>query len=264
LKLDYSYNTPNVADNNGNVKSQTITVPTVGQNPGFTATQNYTYDSVNRLKSASETISGNQSWKQTFLYDRFGNRNFDTNNTTTLGNCQTAVCNPTIDISKNRFTTAQGYTYDLSGNIITDAEGRTFTYDAENKQKEVRDAQNQVIGQYFYDGDGRRVKKVSTTETVIFVYDTEGKLVAEYANQLSPTPQVSYLTTDALGSPRIKTDVNGNVISREEEVNLLKTIIQQKEIHIFIRQIKTEIRKQARIIFMLNPNKKKVDFQINE
>ena len=48
------------------------------------------------------------------------------------------------------------------------------------------------------------------------MYDTEGKLVAEYANQLSPTPQVSYLTTDALGSPRIKTDANGNVISRND------------------------------------------------
>jgi RHS repeat-associated protein len=104
----------------------------------------------------------------------------------------------------------------LSGNIITDAQGRKFDYDAENKQKEVRNAQNQVIGQYFYDGDGRRVKKLSTTETVIFVYDAEGKLVAEYANQLSPTPQVSYLTTDALGSPRIKTDANGNVISRND------------------------------------------------
>ena len=216
LKLDYSYNTPNVADNSGNVKSQTITVPTVGTNQGFTATQNYTYDSVNRLKSAAETISGNQSWKQTFVYDRFGNRNFDAANTTTLGSCQAAVCNPAVDAANNRFTTAQGYQYDLSGNIITDAQGRSFTYDAENKQKEVRDAQNQVIGQYFYDGDGRRVKKLSTTETVIFVYDTEGKLVAEYANQLSPTPQVSYLTTDALGSPRIKTDANGNVISRND------------------------------------------------
>jgi len=31
LKLDYSYNTPNVADNNGNVKSQTITLQRLEQ-----------------------------------------------------------------------------------------------------------------------------------------------------------------------------------------------------------------------------------------
>ena len=41
LKLNYDYGT---TDNNGNVKSQTITVPTVGANQGFTAIQTYTYD----------------------------------------------------------------------------------------------------------------------------------------------------------------------------------------------------------------------------
>lgn len=45
LKLNYS---DGAANNNGNVLSQTITVLTVGSNPGFTAVQNYTYDSLNR------------------------------------------------------------------------------------------------------------------------------------------------------------------------------------------------------------------------
>src|SRR5690606_22646364 len=38
LKLEYNYGT---TENNGNVLSQTITVPTVGSNPGFTAAQTY-------------------------------------------------------------------------------------------------------------------------------------------------------------------------------------------------------------------------------
>ncbi|MFN0140407.1 MAG: hypothetical protein ACKVQW_10035 [Pyrinomonadaceae bacterium] len=59
LKLDYTYNTPNAADNNGNVLSQTITVPTVGANAGFTAVQSYTYDSLNRLRSATENVTPN-------------------------------------------------------------------------------------------------------------------------------------------------------------------------------------------------------------
>jgi len=54
LKLNYDYGTN---DNNGNVLSQTITVPAVGQIPGFTAVQNYSYDSLNRLKSAVENIT---------------------------------------------------------------------------------------------------------------------------------------------------------------------------------------------------------------
>ena len=172
LKLDFTYNTPNVADNNGNVLSQTITVPTVGTNQGFTATQTYTYDSLNRLKSAAETISS-QTWKQTFLYDRYGNRNFDTANTTTLGSCPAAHCNPTIDAANNRFTSGQGYTYDLAGNVISDAQGRVFTYDGENKQTLVKDVNNVTIGEYYYDGDGKRVKKYifSTQETTVFVYD---------------------------------------------------------------------------------------------
>lgn len=44
----------------------------------------YEYDSLNRLKDATETISSNQTWKQTFTYDCYGNRNFDERETITL------------------------------------------------------------------------------------------------------------------------------------------------------------------------------------
>ncbi len=63
LKLNYDYGQ---ANNNGNVLSQQITVPTTGNAAGFTATQTYAYDSLNRLKSAQEVIGGGQSWKQSF------------------------------------------------------------------------------------------------------------------------------------------------------------------------------------------------------
>ncbi len=195
-------------------------MPTVGSSNGFTAVQTYNYDSLNRLKSATETISGSQSWKQTFTFDRYGNRRFDPNNTTTLGSCPANQCNPTIDAANNRFTTGQGYTFDLTGNLITDAQGRSFTFDGENKQTKVTSG-GQTVGEYFYDGDGKRVKKKvyaggALTEETIFVYDAVGKLVAEYSNQTSQTPQVSYLTSDNLGSPRITTDANGQVLSRRD------------------------------------------------
>jgi len=54
---DGIYLSATAAVNNGNVTKQTITVPTVGQTPGFTAVQDYTYDSLNRLKSAVENIT---------------------------------------------------------------------------------------------------------------------------------------------------------------------------------------------------------------
>jgi RHS repeat-associated protein len=218
LKLNFDYGG---SDNNGNVKSQTITVPTSGANQGFVATQNYTYDSLNRLKSAVENINGNQtpSWKQTFTFDRYGNRRFDTanGNTTTLPvNCIVAVCNPTIDPATNKLI---GYQFDSSGNTKVDANGQTFIYDAENKQVQVSNS-NGIVGQYFYDGDGKRIKKVvpSTGETSIFIYDASGKMVAEYSTQVASQQdaKVSYLTSDHLGSPRINTDANGQVIARHD------------------------------------------------
>ena len=58
-----------------------------------------------------------------------------------------------INANTNRFTTGQDYVYDFNGNLIQDAQGRQFIFNGDNKQTEVRDAQNQPIGQYFYDGE---------------------------------------------------------------------------------------------------------------
>jgi len=195
-------------------------VPTVGSNNGFTAIQNYAYDSLNRLQSAEEVIDSQTSWKQTFTFDRYGNRNFDEANTTMPTSfAYPNITNPTVSASNNRFASGQDYSYDLSGNTTTDATGQTFIYDAENKQVEVSDS-NGVIGQYWYDGDGKRIKKYvpATSETTVFVYDSLGRSVAEYSTIVA-SPQnakVSYLTNDHLGSPRINTDANGAVTARHD------------------------------------------------
>ena len=109
--------------------------------------------------------------------------------------------------------------FDSGGNTTKDASGNTFIYDAENKQIEVKNSSNVTIGQYWYDGDGKRIKKYvpATGETTIFVYDASGKMVAEYSTIVETTnPQVSYLTNDHLGSPRIITNENGAVTSRRD------------------------------------------------
>ncbi|MFN0139117.1 MAG: RHS repeat domain-containing protein, partial [Pyrinomonadaceae bacterium] len=219
LKLNYAYNTNGNADNNGNVLSQTITVPTVGANQGFIATQTYTYDSLNRIKDVVELIGTTETWRETFLYDRYGNRTFDTtaNRTTTIpAGCSTAVCNPSVDPATNKLI---GYQFDNAGNTKVDANGQTFIYDAENKQVQVNNAQG-IVGQYFYNGDGQRIKKLvpSTGETTVFVYDASNRVVAEYSTIVEPqaTAKISYLTSDHLGSPRINTDGVGQVNSRRD------------------------------------------------
>ncbi|MBS1795885.1 MAG: hypothetical protein JSS81_18670 [Acidobacteria bacterium] len=80
-----------------------------------------------------------------------------------------------------------------------------------------------TIGKYWYDGDGKRVKKIglrnNQPEETIFVYDESGKMAAEYSTQPAPTPEVSYLTNDNLGTPRINTDENEAVTAKQAAKN---------------------------------------------
>jgi RHS repeat-associated protein len=130
------------------------------------------------------------------------------------------LTNPAFDASNNRMASGQNWTYDSAGNVTDDPEGRTFIYDAENKQIEVRDSQQNIIGQYRYDGDGKRVKKIvpGTGEVTVFVYDVASKLIGEYSTIVASVEdaKVAYLTADHLGSPRILTDQLGQVISRRD------------------------------------------------
>ena len=158
----------------------------------------------------------------------YGNLNFDTSQSTTLGSCSAAVCNPAVNTANNRLL---GYSFDNAGNTTVDAEGRQFTYDAENKQTLVMDASNITIGQYYYDGDGKRVRKTSNQENIVFVYDAAGKLIEEYSGSTFQTAYVhagsrlltvetpwaiDYLTHDHLGTPRIVVHWNGTITARHD------------------------------------------------
>ncbi|HEU4510625.1 MAG TPA: RHS repeat-associated core domain-containing protein, partial [Pyrinomonadaceae bacterium] len=214
-RLDYSYGTTN---NNGNVQSQTITLP-----GGTTLTQNYGYDQLNRLTSAQEFNGGTLTWKQGFIYSdvngqnqRYGNRRIDVSNTTPglVGD------NPMFDAATNRVSPQVGeqYSFDLAGNMTKDKAGHEFVYDAENRQISYNGGDPASGGaSYIYDGDGRRVKKLSSAGTFTYIYNMVGQVVAEYTdNPMSSGNATSYLTLDQLGTPRVITKEDGSVIGRHD------------------------------------------------
>ena len=227
LKLDYTYgvivgSTLDTSKNNGNVQSQTITVA------GLTLSQSYTYDELNRLKSATELNGANPSWKQTYDYDRFGNRTFNTIGTnTTLPVITTQnqdVTNPAVSAANNQIS-ASGYAYDAAGNLKCSSDRPCvsgtayYLYTAENRIKTAGGGSAAGGTSYFYDGDGRRVKKVvggATTTTTVFVYDVSGRLIAEYSDATPTTNGTQYLTADNLGTPRLITDKDGAVRGRHD------------------------------------------------
>jgi RHS repeat-associated protein len=199
--------------NTGNIARQTISVS--GLASPFT--QTYRYDSLYRITEARETNGSNQTWVQNFGYDRYGNR---TSLSQDVGGQQLvidSVNRPQVNSLTNRFQANQGYSYDAGGNLIADAQGRQFIFNGDNKQVEVRDSQNGVLGKYLYDGGGKRVKKITASEVTVFVYDAFGKLIAEMSSAPAPaSPTVRYSATDPLGSPRVITDSRGQVISRRD------------------------------------------------
>jgi RHS repeat-associated protein len=221
MKLNYEYG---ITANNGNVLKQVIEIPTIGLATGFTATQHYEYDQLNRLTGAQEvngTSSAWQSsgtlWQQKFSYDRFGNRAVDTANTTST----MIGPNPQISTTSNRITPrtspAEYYEYDGVGNLKKGQGGDNLAYDAENKLVQYQGGATQSGGAgYFYDGDGNRVKKTTPSQTTTFVYNINGQLVAEYTTSTPENNGTCYLTSDTLGTPRVITKADGGVKYRHD------------------------------------------------
>ena len=63
------------------------------------------------------------------------------------------VSGAAVEAGGDRLSTTDDYAFDNSGNTTGDAEGRTFVYDAENKQVEVKNSGDQTIGKYRYDSE---------------------------------------------------------------------------------------------------------------
>ena len=228
LKLDFTYglvvnNTLDTTKNNGNIESQSIVVS------GLTLKQTYTYDELNRLKSAHEKNGSTDVWKQTYKYDRFGNRRFDRINTTlpVIPTDNDPTTNPTISEANNRITSS-GYRYDNAGNLECDPlhpcgpgspSAPYYDYDADNKMKTALGGSANGGSTYLYDGEGRRVKKIvggANASTTVSVFNIKGQLIAEYGNAPQSTETTSYLTSDHLRTLRVITRPNQTVSGRHD------------------------------------------------
>ncbi len=214
--------------NNGNVVSQTETVPGWGSAIG---TQ-YRYDGLNRLSLASENPSSSTTpscpdassrWCEKFSYDWRGNRLIPSRD-----GIGVAVNEPGAFGAATNQVTGTNWHFDARGNMDESPGGAgpvTFLYDGENHQ--IAYCPNDAVPAncsystsngrtvYLYDGQGRRVNQSDATTSTTFAYDADGQLAAEYGGSGAPGG-TTYLTDDHLGSTRVVTDAGQNIVTRRD------------------------------------------------
>jgi len=213
--------------NNGNIASQTLTV--LNGTPWTTV---YQYDGANRLALANEEPVSEETpacaddedtdhWCEGYGYDSRGNRAI-----TGMGHLGLPIGLPTSFGTDNRIAD-EDFEYDNEvengrGNLTSIPTDERYIYDGENRQVAYcgstvspSDCTNPAVSLgktfYYYDGEGRRVGKVSSGVMEIFVYDARGRLAAEYGGT-SEVTGTHYLTADHLGSTRVITDSSKAVI----------------------------------------------------
>jgi RHS repeat-associated protein len=186
-------------DDNGNLKKQDVYIPRDGQSPDV-FTDYFSYDSLNRLKQARETLNGSGvNWQQTYSYDRWGNRTIDQAQTFGAGVSSTQFTVNLGNTKDNRLGVPSGQSgvmsYDDAGNLTTDTyTGHGVrTFDAENRMTSAALAGGGV-GRYTYNAEGQRTRRNVTNQAEVWqVYGMGGELVAEYAANAGPTsPQKEY------------------------------------------------------------------------
>jgi RHS repeat-associated protein len=208
-----------LATNNGNLLSTTAHAPADGATAAAFGSltgiqQSFAYDGLNRITSIQDNGSGAQL-ARTFGYDAYGNMWIPSNaaGLPSSANPAPPTAQSAFNASNNQLVNGN---YDLSGNQQTVG---TFTlaYDAENRQVSETTTGGTSPATYLYDGDGRRVEKLVGTIQTFYIYDASGNLSAEYTN--GPTLsgcQTCYLSYDHLGSTRMVTDENHQVVERHD------------------------------------------------
>jgi RHS repeat-associated protein len=204
---------------------------------GTTESAGYSYDNVGRLVTSSQTSNG-QSAQRRFAYDRWGNRTgmWDAvsggNQIQTIALVQSAGA-PTNQIqSVTSGGATKNHAYDAAGNVTNDGT-HTYAYDAENRLESVDGGST---GQYFYDYQNRRVKKVVGSASTHYTWEgsqvlceynaTTGGQITDYVylgsrllaegpgNTIGGNGTVTYALSDRL-SVRMLLNKFGSVIGQQ-------------------------------------------------
>lgn len=222
--LDLKYNFNLGVSDNGNVA-------TITNNRDNTRSQNFTYDSINRLATAQTQTSGvtipnSNCWGLTFGYDPWGN--LLTSTVAGPSGCgEPAPLNVTATTS-NRIS---GYCYDAAGNLLVQGTCPTgsnpvytYKYDAENHLASTAGVT------YSYDGDGKRVQKSNgklywygMSSDPLDETDLQGSIsnssFFEYVffggqriARRDSSNNVNYYFSDHLGSAHVVTNAAGTVL----------------------------------------------------
>jgi len=190
----------------GNTKSITNNIDGSGQS--------FKYDSLNRLKSAVSDLSPVYS----YYYNSIGNMLDGENKIFTYPAAKSARPHaPTSDGTCN-------FSYNNVGNLLHKACGssnRYFYWDGQHRLIKIQDGRT-IIGRYFYDYRGNRVKKIDGTKTTLAPFEHYRTVNGEitkyyYANgkrfaEGDSVGNALYYHTDKLGSSNIVSDSSGNEV----------------------------------------------------
>jgi RHS repeat-associated protein len=211
-------------DKVGNRKTATETVN--GQNRSLA----YTYDDLYRLTEEVITDATNGNRTSGYAYDAVGNRQSKTING--VKTTYTYDANDRLLNEKVNGATTVSYSYDNNGSTLTKTENgvtTTYTWNDEKRLVSVTVGNTQQV-EYTYNDQGIRVSsKVNGVETRYLLdegntanvweeYSPNGSVQASYLygrdliTQTQGT-QTSYYLVDGLGSTRLLTDTQGQILN---------------------------------------------------
>jgi len=210
LDLDYTY------DSNSNI-TQLINGWRDTGSEWNSDTESYSYDGIDRLTSASCTF-----WSHTYSYDKSGN--------ITAKDGLTFTITPVNEVTS--ISDGTSFTYDDNGNRTQKTKGTdtwVYTYDYANRLTKI-EKNSETIGEYIYSGDGKRIQVTEDSETTTYVYSGWNVLYEENSTgtatyiygltgrvakrtTIQSETHTFYYHTDHLGSTRLQTDDDKNIVS---------------------------------------------------
>ncbi len=188
-------------DADGNVVSSTDMLatqqPILAESSLATAPMSMASSSV-MMSSTAEAMEGQTD---EFGYDHLGNRTTvyldkgETGQETLVYNHNIVNQYSTFTSSfmNGAFSTTHSLSHDYNGNLSVDELGNSYSYDYRNRLIEVEDSNSVTHTEYIFDALGRRIYKTVGSDTTFFFYDTAGRVIAEYADDTTPTLTKEYV-----------------------------------------------------------------------